>query len=50
MCFFLSCHTYIFSDFLSAISLSHGQLWGIIELTDVTHLTQTMLVTIFCPF
>ena len=50
MCSYLSCHTYIFSDFLCAIFLSHGQLWAIIEVTDISHLTQPMLVSVFSLF
>ena len=50
MCGFLFCHKYTFSNFLSTICLSHGRTWAIIEVTDVSHLTQPMLVTVFCLF
>ena len=50
MCVSLSCHTQTFSDFLSSICLSHGQLWAIAEVADISHLTQPMLVTVFCIF
>ena len=50
MCVFLSCHAYTFSDFLCAICLSPGQFWDIIKVTDVSQLTQPMLVAVFCIF
>ena len=48
VCFYLVRHKHLVIFYV--ICLSHGQLWAIIEVTDVSHLTQPMLVTVFCIF